>query len=72
MTAQLQTYTQQEPSAEDVENCRRWAVKIVNSLNHKQVSGQIVTLMLANMKLTAEVNDHRQARGFELLPTYKP
>ena len=72
MTAQLQTYTQQEPSDEDVEAAKKWAVKIVNSLNHKQVSGQIVTLMLENMKLTAEVNDHRQARGFEPLPTYKP
>lgn len=32
----------------------------------------IAALVYENARLTAECNDHRQARGFELLPTYNP
>lgn len=68
----LLQYARQEPSAQDVEKAKGWALRIVSQKTHVQIAGIIVELMKENMRLTAEVNDHRASRGFEPLPTHKP
>lgn len=72
MTDTLKQYVRQEPGAEDIEKAKSWSIRIVNQKNHREVAAIIVTLMLENMRLAAEVNDHRQARGYLVLPVHQP
>jgi len=68
----LKQYKRQEPSADDIRKTRDWSVKLVNSKTNKEIAAIFTTVQIENMRLTAEVNEHRRALGFEPLPIFQP
>ena len=45
--------------------------KFFHNLNRQQQVQVLTAILIENTSLTAEVNEHRQARGIEPLPTYE-
>ena len=72
MTAPLLVYKREEPDAEDKKKAATTAFRFVSSKSRTELTGTLLTLMLENMRLVSEVNDHRRIRGFEPLPTHDP
>lgn len=66
----MSTYDRLEPTPEDVNKFATTARRIVSQKTLIQVAAIMLELMKENARLTAEVNDHRAARGFELLPVH--
>lgn len=46
--------------------------RVINTRDLRKAYGLLGQVLLENMILTAEVNEHRAARGFDPLPTYQP
>ena len=57
-----------EITAEEATRIKMAAQKIVKVQRALDIAIALVALMGQNLKLTKEVNLHRAARGFELLP----
>lgn len=61
-----------EPTKEDVQRYANSAARLVGSRARRDLVMLLAAVMVENHCLTAECNQHRTARGLELLPTYAP
>ena len=68
MTVEPQTYQRQELTTEEKERLSKYISKFVFHKSRREIIFAMAALCAENAKLTKEVNDHRAARGFELLP----
>ena len=68
----LKTFIRPELSEEEKNKIPKWANIIINSKGRQTAIAIMVRLIMENMILTKEVNQHRDAQGFEKLPEYEP
>lgn len=68
----MPTYTPRPLSAEENADAIRAAARITTNRSTAQIRMAVLALCAANIQLAAEINEHREARGFAPLPTYKP
>lgn len=66
----LQPYVRYQPTPEEQRKARDWAVKFVGTKSRLDLISTFTLMVLENLRLTQEVKDHRQARGFEPLPEH--
>ncbi len=65
----MTNYERPELSKEEQHQLLLIALKICDLHNRNHRLAYIINLLTENQRLMVEVNEHRQARGFELLPT---
>jgi hypothetical protein len=63
-------YARPEPTQKEIEDARKLANRIA-AIPRMNIVKAIVTILLENIRLAAECNEHRHARGFEPLPITK-
>jgi uncharacterized protein YbaA (DUF1428 family) len=66
--AELTEYTRPVLDPEDLKSVNFWVGKLMAG---KSASQALRLTVMENIRLTKEVNDHRAARGFKPLPTFK-
>ena len=59
-------------TVEEANQVTKMANIIVNGKGRSAIAGTLVLMMAENMRLTKEVNLHREKLGYELLPSYEP
>jgi hypothetical protein len=59
-------------TVEEANQVTKMANIIVNGKGRAAISGTLVLMMAENMRLTKEVNLHREKLGYELLPVHEP
>lgn len=64
----MQNYIRPELSKDEQGELYQIARKITDLYNRQRRLTYILMLLLENAQLTKEVNEHRAARGFDLLP----
>lgn len=64
----LLDYPRLTPGPADERNALRLAAQLTAHRSTAQINHALASLLLENMRLTAEANEHRAARGYTLLP----
>ena len=64
-------YTRPELTPEEQHQCNLDAKALIRKYGMGKVFVIIGALVIENVRLTKEINEHRAARGIEPLPTYK-
>jgi len=64
-------YVRPELEEKDLIQARMDAAALVRKYGMKRLPEMLQALVIENVKLTKEINEHRTARGIEPLPTYK-
>ena len=59
-------------TVEEANQVTKMANIIVNGKGRAAIAGTLVLMMAENMRLTKEINLHREKLGYELLPAYEP
>lgn len=70
MAIQQQTYRRPEPTKEEAEKCIQLTTKITNGRSMQQIRIAVAAIMVENIRLARECNEHRVQLGFEPLPLY--
>lgn len=68
----MTTYARPDLTAEQQMDAIRAANKIVGNHSIAQIRAAVVALCAENMRLAAEINEHRTARGMEPLHLVRP
>ncbi len=71
MTTPLQPYTRPELTEEERILAANDAQKLVRKYGMTNLGQMLGMLVLENTRLVKEIQEHRKARGFEPLPTFK-
>jgi hypothetical protein len=71
MTVQLQKYVRPEPTDEQKAEAKKTAEALVRKYGINNLGKMLALLCLENVMLTAEVQEHRAARGFEPMEVHK-
>lgn len=66
----LQDYQQYQPTDEDKQAALLEARKLIYGKPFKDICQVFALMLLEQTKHTKEINDHRAARGFKLMPTF--
>lgn len=67
----MREYTRPAPSEDELVRLMRLASRVILSPKDTQIKFMSL-LLLENLSLTKEVNDHRMVLGYAPLPTYDP
>lgn len=68
----MTAYTPRPLTDDEKADAIRAAAKITVNRSMAQIRTAVLAICAANIQLAAEVNEHRAARGFDPLPTYRP
>jgi ribosomal protein L31E len=64
-------YNRPEATEEDIKAVATYGAKATNGKSVREIRNFILLILIENVRLTKEVNDHRAARGIAPLPTYR-
>ena len=59
-------------TVDEAKQVNKMATVIVNGKVRAFISGTLILMMAENIRLTKEVNLHREKLGYELLPVFEP
>lgn len=62
-----QPYTRPTPTEEELKNIAKFCDSLIRSRNSQRIQMTLMGLMRENLVLSRENNQHRAARGFELI-----
>lgn len=62
-----QPYTRPEPTEEELKKIAKFCDSLIRSRNSQRIQATLMALMRENVALSKECNEHRAARGFELI-----
>jgi len=65
-------YTPRPLTDDERADAIRATARITTNRSMAQIRAGVLAICAANIQLAAEINEHRAARGFDPLPTYKP
>jgi hypothetical protein len=64
-------YQRPELEEKDIIQARMDAAKLIRKYGMSKTMQMLNALIVENVRLTKEIQEHRAARGFESLPTFK-
>jgi hypothetical protein len=63
-------FTRPELTTDDLIKAKKLAISLANVRGREGSAATIALLICENIRLTREINTHREKLGYELLPTY--